>query len=217
MLIALFGLTCLLISPFVYNRPHLPVTRQFFMIPELQFLERHSTPAVALVKPAPDDRQLKQILQSALYAPDHGRLHPYRFITIRDDARQKLSEVFGEAVKRRDPEVSDAYLKKQKDKPLRAPLIVVVVASLIESPKVPRIEQLLCAGSATHAILLASNAMGFGSIWLTGDNAYDDYVKQALGLDQNEEIIGFVYLGTQYKSLPRSPKPDIKTKISHWK
>lgn len=188
-----------------------------FMNPQLQFLERHSTPAVALVKPAPDDRQLKQILQSALYAPDHGRLQPYRFITIRDEARRKLSDVFGEAVKLRDPDVSDAYLKKQRDKPLRAPLIVVVVASLIEAPKVPRIEQLLCAGCAAHAILLASNAMGFGSVWLTGDNAYDEYVKQALGLEENEEIIGFVYLGTQYKPMPRSPKPDVKSKISHWK
>ena len=186
------------------------------MHPQLQFLARHSTPAKAMVKPAPDNRQLKQILESALFAPDHGRLNPYRFITIRDEARQKLSEIFGEAAKRRDPNISDEYLKKQKDKPLRAPLIVVVVACLVESPKIPRIEQLLCAGCAAHAILLASKALGFGSIWLTGDNAYDEYVKQALELEENEEIIGFVYLGTQYKPMPRPAKPDIKHKISHW-
>ena len=183
---------------------------------QLQLLRRQSTPARALTDPAPDDTQLQQILEFALHAPDHGRLNPYRFITIRGDARYKLSKVFGEAVKRREPDVSDDYLKKQQDKPLHSPLIVVVVACPIESPKIPRIEQLLCAGSAAHAILLASNALGFGSIWLTGDNAYDDYVKNALQLSSDEEIIGFIYLGTEVKDIPSPARADIQDKISQW-
>ncbi len=158
----------------------------------LQLLNRHSTPAKALIDPAPDDEQLDQILKIAMSAPDHGRIQPYRFITIRGDARYALSKVFGDAVSRRDPEVSEAYLNKQKDKPLRSPLIVVVIASLIESEKIPQIEQMLSAGTAAHNILLASKAMGFGSIWLTGDNAYDSGVFEALGLAANEKIIGFI-------------------------
>ncbi len=183
---------------------------------QLHLLKRHSTPARSLVEPAPDDTQLKKILESALYAPDHGRLYPFRFITIRGDARYRLSEVFGAAVKRRDPQVSDEYLKKQKDKPLRSPLILVVVACPVESAKIPEIEQILSAGSAAHSILLASKAMGFGSIWLTGDNAYDDYVRQALNLVDEEQIIGFIYLGTEERQIPRPPKPDIAEMISNW-
>ena len=57
---------------------------------QLQFLERHSTPAKILIDPAPDDAQLRQIFQVAMHAPDHGRLSPYRFITIRGDARHAL-------------------------------------------------------------------------------------------------------------------------------
>ncbi len=151
-----------------------------------------------------------------MYAPDHGRLHPYRFMTIRGDSRHELSRVFGKAVKRRDPDVTDEYLKKQKDKPLRSPLIIVVVACLIESPKIPEIEQMLCAGAAAHNILLASNAMGFGSIWLTGDNVYDDFVESALGLADNEKIIGFIFLGTEEISIPSPPNPRIDEKISQW-
>lgn len=184
---------------------------------QLQLLKRRSTPAKVLTEPAPDDTQLQQILEFALYAPDHGRLNPYRFIIIRGEARYKLSRVFGEAVKRRDPDVSDDYLKKQMDKPLRSPLIVVVVASPIESPKIPRIEQILSAGSAAHAILLASNAFGYGSIWLTGDNAYDDYVKNALAVSDQEEIVGFIYLGTEALSIPAPDKPQIDVKISQWR
>ena len=183
---------------------------------QLQFLNRHSTPARLLAKPAPDAEQLKQILKTAMSAPDHGRIQPYRFISIRGDARLALSKVFGEAIKRRDPDVSPEYLKKQQDKPLRAPLIVVVVASLIESPKIPQIEQMLCAGAVAHNILLASKAMGFGSIWLTGDNAYDDGVCSALGLGEHEKLIGFIYLGTEINKVISREKANPEDKLSEW-
>ena len=88
----------------------------------LKHLNRYSTPAKALIEPAPDDAQLRLILKTALSAPDHGRLHPYRFISIRGKARRKLSEIFGQATLDRDPGVDPAYLTKQKDKPLRSPL-----------------------------------------------------------------------------------------------
>ena len=182
----------------------------------LKPLERYSTPAKALSEPAPDDEQLEQILAIALTAPDHGRMRPYRFITIRGDARYKLSEIFGEATLKREPDVDPAYLQKQKDKPLRSPLIVVVVANPVESPKVPEIEQILSAGAAAHNILLASNALGFGSIWLTGANAYDPYVCKALGLAENERIVGFINLGTPDFCLPRQPPPRVSDYLSEW-
>lgn len=183
---------------------------------QLQFLERHSTPARLMAEPAPDAEQLKQILKTAMSAPDHGRIQPYRFISIRGDARLELSRIFGEAVKQRDPDVSPEYLKKQQDKPLRGPLIVVVVACLIESQKIPKIEQMLCAGAAAHNILLASKAMGFGSIWLTGDNAYDDTVCSALGLGENEKIIGFIYLGTETNQIISREEPIPEDKLTEW-
>ncbi len=169
-----------------------------------------------MVEPAPDDNQLRQILKTALSAPDHGRLHPYRFISIRGDARKKLSEVFGKATQQREPDVDPAYLNKQKEKPLRSPLILVVVASLIESPKIPEIEQILATGAAAHNVLLAANALGFGSIWLTGANAYDDYVRSELGLAQHERIVAFIYLGTPVIDIPPRPIPDVPNHLTKW-
>ena len=186
------------------------------MTDPLKALRRHSTPAKILIDPAPDEAQLDQILEIAMNAPDHGRIRPYRFISIRGQARHDLSDLFGRAVKLRDADVSAEYLKKQMDKPLRSPLIVVVVATLIESTKIPKIEQMLSAGAAAHNILLASNALGFGSIWLTGDNAYDPVVYEALGLAGNEKIIGFVYLGTKKMTMPKPRPGDVKKHLSHW-
>jgi nitroreductase len=182
----------------------------------LQHLNRYSTPAKALAEPAPDDAQLKQILQVAMSAPDHGRLYPYRFITIRGDARYRLSEIFVQATRQREPEVDAAYLAKQREKPLRSPLIVVVVATLIESEKIPEIEQMLSAGAAAHNILLGANALGFGSVWLTGANAYDDYVRGELGINDDERIVGFVYIGTPQLDIPPRPLPDVTEYLSNW-
>ena len=183
---------------------------------QISLLKRYSTPAKLLVEPAPDEEQLKQILELAMHAPDHGRLNPYRFISIRGEARHALSRVFGEAVRRRDPDAHPEYLHKQMEKPLRSPLIVVVVASLIESNKIPEIEQVLSAGAAAHTILLASNAMGFGSIWLTGDHAYDEHVREALGVEANERIVGFIYLGTEDRKLPVPDRPPVDSRILDW-
>jgi nitroreductase len=182
----------------------------------LEHLNRYSTPAKALAEPAPDDAQLKQILQVAMSAPDHKRLHPYRFITIRGDARYRLSEIFVKATMRREPDVDAAYLAKQREKPLRSPLIVVVVATLIESEKVPEIEQMLSAGAAAHNILLGANALGFGSVWLTGANAYDDYVRGELGINDDERIVGFVYIGTPQLDIPPRPLPEVDEYLSNW-
>jgi nitroreductase len=182
----------------------------------LQHLNRYSTPAKALAEPAPDDAQLKQILQVAMSAPDHGRLYPYRFITIRGDARYRLSEIFVQATRQREPEVDAAYLAKQREKPLRSPLIVVVVATLIESEKIPEIEQMLSAGAAAHNILLGANALGFGSVWLTGANAYDDYVRGELGINDDERIVGFVYIGTPQLDIPPRPLPEVDEYLSNW-
>ncbi len=191
----------------------------------LKHLNRFSTPAKALTDPAPDEAQLAEILQVAMSAPDHGRLYPYRFITIRGDARYRLSEIFVQATRQREPDVDAAYLAKQREKPLRSPLIVVVVASLVESEKIPEIEQMLSAGAAAHNVLLASNALGFGSVWLTlgfgsvwltGANAYDDYVCGELGLAENERIIGFIFLGTPELDIPPRQLPAVEDYLSNW-
>lgn len=182
----------------------------------LQFLDRVSTPANALVEPAPNDDQLDQIFKAAMNAPDHRHLRPYRFITIRGDARLALSEVFVEAVKKREPDVDEDYLNKQRQKPLRSPLIVVLVASLQEDPKVPEIEQLLCTGAVANNIMLASNALGFGSIWLTGANAFDANVCKPLGLTDSEQIVGFIYLGTPKVKMPDRGVHNLIGKVSDW-
>jgi len=176
-------------------------------------LQRQSTPAKQLQEPAPTPEQLQTLLQAACSVPDHGGLQPYRFLQIAGQQREQLGEVFAQAVAKRQPGADAAVIEKQRSKPNRAPLIISVIATLEDHPKIPEIEQLLCAGAAAEHLMLAANLMGFGSVWLTGDNAYDWSVCEALGLRMNERIIGFIYLGTTVGALEKAQRPAPKFTI----
>lgn len=183
---------------------------------DLSFFNEHqSIPAKDLVEPAPSADELGRILQAAMSAPDHGEMRPFRFIVIQGDARQQLAKVFEQAARLR-PHLDEAGVEKQKSKPLRSPLIVVVVARVMQNPKIPDIEQILSAGCAAQHIQLACSALGYGSVWLTGDNAYDIQVYEPLGLDINERVVGFIYIGTPQQSLPSKPRQDASSVTTHW-
>ncbi len=178
-------------------------------------ISRRSPPK--LVEPAPNDAQLSEILAAAIRAPDHGRLRPWRFIVLRGEARERLGTVLADALKARAPDVPDDVLGRERQKPLRAPLMVVVAASLIEGHKIPVIEQVLAAGAAAQNLVLAAHAMGFGAMWRTGDPAYDPRVKTALGLAPADAIVGFMYLGTP-QGRPAIPpnEPGVQQFVREW-
>lgn len=169
-----------------------------------------------LTDPAPGAEALEQILSAALRAPDHGHLQPWRFIAIEGAGRQRLGELFGRALRLRKPDAAPDEIKKNETAPLRAPLLIAVIARLQQHAKVPRIEQLLAAGCAAHGILLAAQALGYGAIWRTGDNCYDPTVKAGLGLGPDEEIVAFIYLGTP-AGAARPPAPArVDEVLSRW-
>lgn len=178
---------------------------------------RVSYPANALAEPAPDNDQLNDILQCAMSAPDHARMTPWEFIVIQGDARVKLGQVFAQATKSREPDISEKKLESISQKPLRSPMIIAVIAKVIEDhPKTPVIEQLLSAGAAAQQMSLGANALGFGATWLSGPNTYDDTVKSALGIDATDEIVGFLYIGTPTMKKPDRPRPDPAQFTRHW-
>ncbi len=194
-------------------RVALPVV--YTMSEILQFLHtRNSAPK--LTEPAPDQEQLAAMIKAALRAPDHAWLRPSRFISIAGDRRRDFGEVLERCLMAREPLADKAACDKALNAPLRAPLLLVCVVEITEHPKVPPVEQRLSAGCAAHGLLLAAEAQGYAGIWRTGDAAFDRRVMDALGLSENEEIIGFLYIGTRdgkAKSLPELPGDDF---VSQW-
>lgn len=169
-----------------------------------------------LSEPEPDAETVRIALEAAARAPDHAGLVPFRFYLVRGEARARLGEVFAAAQLQRAPDGPPEAVEKARKAPLRAPLLIVVAARLKAHPKVPEIEQLLSAGAAAHAILLALHARGFAGIWRTGDPAYDAHVKAALGLAPSDAIAGFVYCGTPSAPAPPLKRPTPAELTSEW-
>lgn len=178
---------------------------------------RHSTAPAFLSDPGPDEQALSNILQAGASAPDHGRLRPWRFIVVRGNARRRLGEVFAEALRRRDPNATEQAIEQEINRPLRGPLVIVVVARLVpDHPKIPEVEQIVSAGAAAQNILLAAHAEGFGAKLLTGVNAYDGHVKSELGLEPNDCMIGFIHIGTLAREAPSVPHADPREHTVEW-
>ncbi|GGY68117.1 nitroreductase [Cellvibrio zantedeschiae] len=169
-----------------------------------------------LVAPAPDEGQLLEIFKAATRAPDHGKLQPWRFLVIEGDGLNDLSSVLVNALVAANPEISPSIVEKTKNMPFRAPMIIISIAKCQDHPKVPKQEQLLACGAATQNILNALFSLNFGAVWRTGDLAYDANVKQALGLEGLEEIIGFIYVGTPAADIPAAPETDVTRFFAKW-
>jgi nitroreductase len=169
-----------------------------------------------LGEPAPDERSLQLALDAAVRAPDHGLLRPWRLLLVRGAAREQLGLVLREALRRRTPDASPAELAREQNKPLRAPLLIVVSARVREHAKVPAIEQVLSAAAAAQNILLALHATGYTGMWRTGPAAYDSYVRQALGLEASDVIVGFIYAGTPTTSAPAIARPTSREHAEEW-
>jgi nitroreductase len=180
-------------------------------------LTRQSVPPAFLRAPAPDDAALERILAAGACAPDHGRLRPWRFIVIRGRARERLGEVFVEALAKRQPDAPEAAIEQERTRPLRAPLLIAVAAKVArQHPKIPEIEQILSTAAAAQNILLAAHAQGFGAKWLTGANAYDEHVQRALGLGPDDRLLGFIHVGTVDGAPPAVPHADPREHTVEW-
>jgi nitroreductase len=177
-------------------------------------LNRVSVPR--LIAPAPDAAQRELLFRAALRAPDHAQLRPWRFITVEGVAREQLSELLLAGLLATQPAASPEAVAKTRAMPLRAPLLVLVIARLQEHAKVPAQEQLIAAGCAAHAVLLAAHAMGVGAVWRTGELAYSAQVAAGLGLQAGEQLIAMLYLGTPQNELKTPVRLNPEDFVSVW-
>ncbi len=165
-------------------------------------LNRSSQPR--LNAPAPSGEALENIMQAALRAPDHACLTPWRFIVCQGKGLNKLGALYEQSAI--ENEKSQKEIERAVQLPLRAPMVVIAIAKYVEHEKVPRVEQIASASCAVVAMQMAAVAQGFNGMWRTGSYAQCDTVKQGLDLSEDDEIVGFLYLGTP--AFEPAPKPE---------
>ncbi|MER2493517.1 NAD(P)H nitroreductase [Catenovulum sediminis] len=167
-----------------------------------------------LVEPAPNGDVLANILQAGCCVPDHGGLTPWRFIVFKAQALVDLGEIYAEAAEQDGADCEK--IEKAKNMPLRAPMVIAVIANIDENNKIPASEQLIAAGCAAHSIQMAAVAQGFQGIWRTGVFAYHPHIKQQLKLTAQEQIVGYIYLGTAKGDVPAKSRKNYQNFVQYW-
>ncbi|MDN5551071.1 MAG: nitroreductase [Brevibacterium sp.] len=153
----------------------------------------------------PNDSDLRELIHAVSSVADHKGLKPWRFIIIRGHDRNRLGEALDEAgnVQRKTGEINE--------KPLRAELLLALVASPQDNPKVPEWEQHATAAGAGHLLELALWQAGWGVMWRSGNLTNEPAVRRLHRLKESELLMGWLYIGAvpeRYRQrLPNSTRP----------
>lgn len=179
---------------------------------------RRSVKPDMLTAPAPSEAELRQILTIAARVPDHKKLVPWRFIIFDDKARHTFGDIIAQVCAEDEPAPPSAQrLETERQRFLRAPLVVAVIARQSDQRGVPHWEQTLSSGAAAFNLCLAANSLGYATSWLTEWMAYNPKIHRALGLDQSEKVAGFVHIGTASAPPVERARPNLDDIVSTWR
>jgi len=182
----------------------------------LAYLEsRRSTRPRDLVAPGPDAGQLRRILAVAMRTPDHGKLHPWRFVHVAPGRREAFADLLERAWRADNPDPREAHVEAARRFAHQAPTLVVALSRPQPGHKIPVWEQELSCGAACMNLLHAAAALGFGGGWVTGWAAYSPIVRDAFG-GPGERIAGFLFLGTSGAPLAERARPAIDDVVQQW-
>jgi nitroreductase len=179
-------------------------------------LSRRSGSAKAMTGPGPSPEQLREILTAAVRVPDHGKLAPWRFIVFEGDGRTRMGELLAAVIRETEPDASPERLLLERNRFLRAPVVIGVVSRVREAIPIPEWEQTMSAGACCMTMAIAAHAMGFVANWITAWCAYHPLVRERLGLKSGERIAGFIYIGHPAARLEERARPDLDALIARF-
>jgi nitroreductase len=176
---------------------------------------RRSAKPRELVGPAPTPEELERILTIAARVPDHGRLTPWRFVTVADDQRDAFGDLLKQALAEEDEDARQAHFAKEDEFAHYAGQLVVLISAPIEGHKIPVWEQQLSCGTVGMSLLLAAHALGYVAGWVTGWRAYSPKVNAAF-CSPGERIAGFIFIGHAGRELEERERPELSAVCRRW-
>ncbi len=180
------------------------------------FSSRRSGRPRDMIAPGPNEKQIEDIVTTALRTPDHGKLAPWRVVSVDSDQRGLLAAELTKAYQTEKPDAGRLELEALVTMAHQAPTLLVILFSPVTSTKIPLWEQELSCGAFCMNIIHAIHARDFVGGWITGWPSYNDDVRDLFG-EAPERIAGFIFAGTANCKLTERPRPELASVLSKWK
>lgn len=170
---------------------------------------RRSIPAFQMSEPGPSRSEIEEILKLASRVPDHGKLAPWRFIVYSGDVRERISLELADIAMANKPDMAEDMIAVEKSRLTRAPVVIAVVSRAAPHAKIPEWEQVMSAGAVCLNLVMAANAYGYCSNWLSEWFAFDHAAYPVLGVSTDERVAGFIHIGSPKMHPGERPRPEL--------
>lgn len=161
-----------------------------------------------------NDEDIKNILALANWAPTHGRTEPWRIIVLADDATDNFGKTHAELYKSNTPEekfLEETY-KKFENQGKNASHIFIVYSKRGKNPNIPEWEELAATSCAVQNVLLGAETLDIATFWSTGGQITKPSVKAHFNLQDDEQVVGAIFLGYTEKELAGKRNTTIEDK-----
>lgn len=143
-----------------------------------------------------DDAIIREILTNATWAPNHGKMEPWRFTVFSGKGLERLAAYQSAMYK----QLSGANFKeitysKLQQNPLKASHIIAIGMKRTTTKNIPEVEDIAAVACAVQNIYLSITAYGLGGYWTTGGVTYMEEAKSFFGLEESDRLLGFFYIG----------------------
>ena len=181
------------------------------------FSQRRSVLARKMSSEQIPEKDLQEILAAGIRVPDHGALNPWKIKVI---SREKLKFVDENIIlpefKKENPSANEIQLDTESKRLQRASVILAVLFTPVEHPKIPEWEMVLSSGAVCMNLLSCAQSLGYAAQWLTEWYAYNDKMIEYLGGRKNiDKISGFIYIGHKTEEPNERRRPDPSTVINY--
>lgn len=157
---------------------------------------------------------IQQIMTNATWAPNHGNAEPWLFTVFAANSLQKFADLQSDLYKKEAGEnfVEAKYIKLQQQ-PLLASHVIAIGMKCTTTKRIPETEDMEAVSCAVQNIHLSVTAYGLGGYWTTGGITYMENARYLFGLEAEDKLLGFFYIGHIAVPSPAAKRKSIDEKV----
>ncbi len=144
-----------------------------------------------------DDSLIYKLLELADWAPTHAHTEPWRFVVFANEATQEFCKDHAELYKANTfvEKFETSKYEKLLHNGDHASHIIAVYMKRGTNSKITALEEICAVAAAVQNILLGASALNIAALWSTGGLTYHTAMKTYFNLNDEDHMIGLIYLG----------------------